>query len=243
MGSQQQTYQRITKTRVFTPPKEVEYIVGFGTSGIVGAINDYEVLKMYKTDDQHSINEINREILIYKILGSHENIIGFIEATERGIKLERMKGNIRTYIESNEVDITDRVKWCKQMCIGMAYIHEKGVFHCDINASNMFLDKNLNLKIGDFAGSCSENTEPLVMEDARYTLPRDNYTPNVKSEIFALGSTMYEIMQGKKPYNNLDDEEVEKRYRSQEFPDTSNIQYMGVQLCRRDGSGDMFGGS
>ncbi|PIA16516.1 hypothetical protein COEREDRAFT_86911 [Coemansia reversa NRRL 1564] len=191
MGSQQQTYQRITKTRVFTPPKEVEYIVGFGTSGIVGAINEYEVLKMYKTDDQHSINEINREILIYKILGSHENIIGFIEATERGIKLERMKGNIRTYIESNEVDITDRVKWC------------------------------------DFAGSCSENTEPLVMEDARYTLPRDNYTPNVKSEIFALGSTMYEIMQGKKPYNNLDDEEVEKRYRSQEFPDTSNIQYMG----------------
>ncbi|KAJ2796832.1 hypothetical protein H4R20_005403 [Coemansia guatemalensis] len=213
---------------VFTPPKEVKDIIGFGTSGLVGDISDSEVLKMYKPGDQESTNEINREILIYKTLGSHENIMGFIEASEHGVKLERMKhGNVRSYLSSNDVEMGDRVKWCKQMCRGLAHIHERGVFHCDLNGSNVFIDKNFNLKIGDFAGSCNQNTESLVLEGARYYLPREDWTPTAKSEIFAAGSTMYEIMQGEKPYEYLDDKEVEKRYKSQEFPDTSCIPYVG----------------
>ncbi|PIA15072.1 kinase-like protein [Coemansia reversa NRRL 1564] len=228
MSSPQEIYEMLTATTSFTIPKEVSNIIGYGSTGIVGTINDCEVLKMYKIKYQHSLDGINREILIYKILGSHDNIVGFIEATEHGIKLERMNnGDIKSYIKSNEVDVADRVKWCKQMCIGMAHIHGKGVFHCDINASNMLIDENLNLKIGDFAGSCTENTYRQSIEGSRHFLPKGNFESTVKSEIFALGSTMYEIMQGVEPYNDLDDEEVKKRYKSQEFPDTSNIPYMG----------------
>ena len=32
----------------------------------------------------------------------------------------------------------------------MEFIHRKQIIHCDLTSKNIFLDKNLNPKIGDF---------------------------------------------------------------------------------------------
>lgn len=58
------------------------------------------------------------------------------------------------------------------------------------------------------------------MESIRFFLPRDPLsTPDIKSDLFALGSTMYFIMSDHEPYNDLTEEEVTVRYSRTEFPD------------------------
>jgi len=66
------------------------------------------------------------------------------------------------------------------------------------------------------------------MESIRFFLPRDPLaTPNVQSDLFALGSVMYYIMSGHQPYDSLSDDEVTARYSRGEFPDVDAI------LCGR----------
>lgn len=40
-----------------------------------------------------------------------------------------------------------------------------------------------------------------------------------RAELFALGGLIYEIHQGKRPFQGLDDGEIQRRYRNAEFPD------------------------
>ena len=87
------------------------------------------------------------------------------------------------------------------------------------------------IKIGDFGGSIIKGRElsfPVtVAEEAQYELPcrgRDRHElPTMKRELFALGSCMYEIMAWIRPFQDLRDSEVTKRYERGEFPSLDNI--------------------
>lgn len=55
-------------------------------------------------------------------------------------------------------------------------------------------------------------------------------TPNVKLDIFALGSAIYYIMTGREPYDTLTDAEVAARYSGGDFPAVDLIPYEQIIL-------------
>lgn len=62
------------------------------------------------------------------------------------------------------------------------------------------------------------------MESIRFFLPRDAMAaPTIKSDLFALGSTIYYIMSGREPYDALPDEEVTARYSRGDFPEVNSM--------------------
>jgi serine/threonine protein kinase len=63
-----------------------------------------------------------------------------------------------------------------------------------------------------------------ALESIRFCLPRPwEEQSTVITDLFALGSTIYEIMTSGKPYENLPDDEVESRYRQGIFPNVKTI--------------------
>ncbi|KAH6628831.1 hypothetical protein F5144DRAFT_594750 [Chaetomium tenue] len=78
-------------------------------------------------------------------------------------------------------------------------------------------------------GSLREHLREAAATATTITLPERLYTrfflprplkepPTVRTDIFSLGSTIYEIVTDRQPYEDLSDDEVEARYSRQIFP-------------------------
>ena len=85
-------------------------------------------------------------------------------------------------------------------------------FRRRISCNNIFLDDGLNGKLGEFAGSSTDGQEPLVCYDTSHEHP-EIAGISTGSELFALGSTFYEMMTGSTPYQELSDSEIIDAYR------------------------------
>lgn len=112
--------------------------------------------------------------------------------------------------------MTERFRYraAKQAVKTVDFIHRKGIIHSDLAARQFLLDDRLNLRLSDFGGSSLDGSAALIMENITHFLPRDEDSPNtVQSDIFTLGSTLYEIMTGQKPFKGKLDKEVQDYYK------------------------------
>ncbi|KAF2789396.1 kinase-like protein [Melanomma pulvis-pyrius CBS 109.77] len=207
----------------YTPPGVIERI-GAGNSSAVGLLGDGTVLKypLVKGEDMESLTV---EKAIYDALGHHERIIRCLGITDHGLKLEfASQGSVTHYLAKNPASSTElRLRWCRQAAEALAFLHSKGIIHCDLHTNNLLLDAKLNALLSDFQGTY-KHLDGYAMESARYFLPREATSPpNQVTDMFALGTLMYTIMVGIEPYPGLLEAEVEERYRRHEFPSTDDI--------------------
>ena len=67
------------------------------------------------------------------------------------IQMEYCAGDsLRTYIEMENVNAEENWRILRQILEGLDYIHRQGLIHRDLKPANIFLDKNKNVKLGDF---------------------------------------------------------------------------------------------
>ncbi|KAK4899838.1 hypothetical protein LTR49_027588 [Elasticomyces elasticus] len=197
-------------------PPGVVSVIGGGTTSLVGLLEDGTILK-YPIVEGECSNEFNVEAAIYKELGNHPRIIGFLGQSMHGLKLER--GNRLTeYIDTVD-DPALKLQWARQTAEGLSFLHSRGVIHCDLHPDNLLLDEGKNIKICDFQGKM-EALDGAALERVRYCLPRSDYRPSVQSDIFALGSTIFKIMTGSDPYQDIPENDVPLKYEQLDFPAT-----------------------
>lgn len=216
-------------------PEGVGKVIGFGSSSFIGLLDHKTVLKYPRVVGEQWDRFVIEERM-YNALGSHPRIIACFGLDERGLKLEyAIKGTVRDFLRDPKsacsITSRDRLKWSRQATEGLAYIHTKNIIHCDISTRNFLLDKNLDVKISDFQGIYMDPYgvvfNGFALENAKSYLPRPTTFSDEKSDLFALGSAIYEIMTGHEPFpelNELDDEEdIERRYMEGRFPALDDV--------------------
>ena len=189
-------------------------------------LQDGSVLKSPRADEESSHKDIKREAEIYRRLGPHDRLVPMLGYSEEGLVLEYMEnGTLEDYLRKHHnVTMDQRLRWAQEAAEGLQLLHSHGIIHCDTKPRNFLLDTGLNLKIADFSGSCKKGSTPHASESTRYYLPRDWKGPStVATDLFALGSTIYELLAGYSPYEEVPSDEVERRYQEREFPDVSNL--------------------
>ncbi|KAF5022510.1 hypothetical protein F66182_5412 [Fusarium sp. NRRL 66182] len=179
-----------------------------------------------------------REIAVYERLGSagdhHKGVMRYYGVLDNaGVLVQFARhGSIRQYysrLEQHEdVPLSTRTRWIEQTAEAIAFIHSKGVIHCDISSNNVFLDENLNAIVGDFSGSSLDGSPCLSWYEASHSHP-DMSIPSIPTDIFALGSTFYEILLGKKPFAGLDECSIEESIRAGRFPNLEALP--SLQMC------------
>ncbi|KAF1960727.1 kinase-like protein [Byssothecium circinans] len=239
-------------------PPRVKTILASGANNYIGLVGVDTVLKfpqlppekapdqvadgkIYAALRQEAVFGLTVEKEILKVLGHNDRIIGFKGEHEDGLLLEYMpNGSVADYLcGSNPLPpLKKRLKWALQAAEAVAYVHKKSVLHCDISGGNLLLDKDLNIKLCDFQGRLLHSDGTVLLdggsaEGVRSSMPRaDPTSANRKTDIFALGSAIYFMMSGRPPFSELDSwkdrEEIERRFKTGQFPPLGEIQGGGV---------------
>ncbi|CAK9326821.1 unnamed protein product [Citrullus colocynthis] len=153
--------------------------IGQGTYSSVYRARDIETNKIvalkkvrFANMDPESVRFMAREILILRRL-DHPNVMKL-----EGLITSRVSGSLYLIFEYMEHDLAGLVAtpgikfteaqikcYMKQLLCGLEHCHAQGVLHRDIKGSNLLIDNNGNLKIGDFGLSTffrSRQKQPLT---------------------------------------------------------------------------------
>jgi serine/threonine protein kinase len=199
-------------------------VVGAGISGIVVRLDC--VLKFVGSSDPFKSQQIEREGRVYERLGTDcPEVLRCYGSVDGALILQyASNGSLRQYYANQDkpVPLDLRLRWIRQIATSITFIHARHVRHGDVSCNNVFLDEELNTKLGDFSGSQIDDEDPLVCYETSHELP-DHDGVSDKSEIFALGSTFYEIMTGSKPYQGLSNDAISEAYSRGEFPTVTTL--------------------
>jgi serine/threonine protein kinase len=194
-------------------PPEVLKVIGGANSCWVGLLQDGTVLKYPLVDDGGKY--IDTKDKIFSALGHHNRLVKYFGKNDKGLRFElAQEGSVKNYLaemRASQVPLNLRLKWSRQAAEAVDSIHSKRVIHCDIHTNNFLLNSDLDIKLCDFQGTYG-GLDGEAMESVRSFLPREcTSLPTVATDLFALGSAIYEIITGREPYEELGEAEVEAR--------------------------------
>ena len=211
-------------------------LIAVGTISPVYAINSDSVIKRRpRPTDNFAYQAYNIEVRVYERLGNHPRIASLREVTEDGIVLERGEC-LRKKIQESQTAMQTRLRWALEAAEGLRYIHTKNIIHADVGCHNLVLDQAGRIKFIDFSGSGIDGEVAMVCYE--WCSYRPGSDPDIKTEIFAFGSTLFEIETGEKPYHELEKtlsagrliKRVEHLFTIGEYPSVDTLVLGGVIL-------------
>ncbi|RMZ71180.1 kinase-like domain [Pyrenophora seminiperda CCB06] len=193
-----------------------------GGSGVVYAIDEERILKEYYEEG------ITVERRALERLKGHVNIVRCLGVTHNGLILERGR-SVRTVIQgsgANQIPLHTRVRWLYEAAEGTRYMHDNGIIHADAGCHNWILVQE-RLKIIDFEGSSIDGEDAAACYEW-FSYKESSPRISQKTDIFAFGCAIYEVITGRQPYDELlpfEDRHirVKKLYAENQFPEVENI--------------------
>jgi class 3 adenylate cyclase len=149
-------------------------------------------------------------------LGDHPNVATVHDIGEDGGQLyivsEYMPGGdleqrLRDAGESRHMATSEVLRIATELCCALEHAHGHGVVHRDLKPGNVWLARDDTVKLGDFGLAVStERTrithEGMMVGTAAYMAPEQalGRVPDARSDLYALGATLYELVTGRPPF-------------------------------------------
>ena len=237
-----------------------DYIIksrlGIGSYGTVYKVCKKNTSKIYVIKQIPLLGLTEKQITEYKseakLLSSiKSNYVvkyfdSFIENHNLNILMEYCAGgDLFQYIEKNKkkkIKLKEKTIWqiFIQMIIGLHSIHKNKILHRDLKSQNIFLTKNLDIKIGDLGVSkklIKTNFAKTFIGTPYYLSPEICMEKpyNDKSDIWAIGCILYELCTYNYPFNaksqgalllkilNNEPEKIDNNYYSKDLQNMINL--------------------
>ena len=181
---------------------------------------------------------------------SHANIVVLHDVVYRENSayavMELLQGeDLAARLKRGKLNLAESLKYFDDLTLGLACAHEKGIVHRDVKPGNLFVTSDGGVKILDFGiaslrdvdrghvGPASKDTaEGTILGTADYMSPEQVRGSRVdaRSDIFALGCVLYEMLSGRKIFAHESIADTRAAILTQEpkFHRTDDIPY-GIQ--------------
>jgi len=177
-------------------------------------LNKKIILKVLNTQKIHDPSLVDRFKREAKILAKldHPNIIKVLDFGLSKeffyISFEYIEGeSLRNVFKTKTLTQEQKEHLMIQLLKGLDYAHANQIIHRDIKPENIFIDKNLNVKLGDFglALSAEDNyvTNPYsIVGTPSYMSPEQirGSKLTAQSDLFSLGVVLTELFTGQNPF-------------------------------------------
>lgn len=179
-----------------------------------------KILKV-KTPNPELLQSFENEMAMLKKT-RHSNILlfmGCVSTPSLAIVTQWCDGQSlykHIHVMESRFEIKTSIDIARQTAQGMDYLHAKNIIHRDLKSQNIFLLEDLSVKIGDFGLATAKArwssdqksecpTGSLFWMAPEVIRMRDSYPYSYKSDVYAFGIVMYELLTQQLPYNDLKD--------------------------------------
>ncbi|HEY7475181.1 MAG TPA: serine/threonine-protein kinase [Vicinamibacterales bacterium] len=158
--------------------------------------------------DPHRLAQFHTEVRTARQV-SHPNVCRVYDIGEADGQLflsmeyvdgEDLSASLRRFGRFSE----DRaIEIARQICIGLAAAHERGVLHRDLKPANIMLDGQGRVRIMDFSLATAEAVTDIRAGTPAYMAPEQlqGREVTIRSDIFALGLVLYELFTGRRAFD------------------------------------------
>ncbi|QBF34778.1 serine/threonine protein kinase [Mycoplasmopsis phocirhinis] len=200
----------------------------------------YYALKYFlvknQSDAETTIKRFKQEINLYKKIKSHrvaQYIDSYIGDNEQYLVTEFIDGeNLRTIINKNGKLISKTAaNYAMQIAEGISELHNSKIIHRDIKSQNILITKDREVKIIDLGLALSEDSQRYTKDSkligsVYYMAPElcnvDN-SPNEKTDIYALGIMLFEMLSGEYPIKGRDAFDTLNKQKNQAMPEITKL--------------------
>ena len=203
-----------------------------------------KVLPESLTTDPDRLRRFEQEARAAAAL-NHPNILAVYQmATHDGVSYmvtELLDGEtLRERLRRGPIPLRKAIDYAGQIAHGLAAAHDKGIVHRDLKPENLFITKDGRVKILDFGlakltqptdsseldATVAQGTEPgMVMGTAGYMSPEQvrGKTADHRSDIFAFGTILYEMVTGKQTFRKPTSAETMTAILNEDPPSISQV--------------------
>ena len=174
-------------------------------------------LAIIKTDglDESGIARVQREARAMGRLGDHPNIVTVYDVGDDDgipyIVSELLTGGDLEQLLRGAPDgrlpIDEAVRIVDEVARALQHAHEHGVVHRDLKPSNVWLTDAGTARLGDFGlaialGRSRLTSEGMIVGTVAYLAPEQaiGRVPDTRSDLYALGAVLYELVCGRPPF-------------------------------------------
>lgn len=201
-----------------------------GTTQNTGELFALKVVKA-KVEQKKMMEKFRTEMQIHAKM-RHPNIVEFYRAFSRQdhtyVVLEMCNnGSLTDMVRTRKcLSLPEVRRFMIQICGGVKYMHKRNVIHRDLKMGNIFLDAQMNIKIGDFGLAAVLADE----QDRRTTLcGTPNYiAPEIlsksgtrghdsKVDVWAIGIICYAMLIGIPPFQSKTQQEIYSKLKTLDY--------------------------
>jgi eukaryotic-like serine/threonine-protein kinase len=122
---------------------------------------------------------------------------------------------VMEYVENGSLDdllrregtftVPEAARMFREIAVGLAHAHGKGVLHCDLKPANILLDQDHRPRLADFGQSRLSHEQKPALGTLFYMAPEQadlEAVPDVRWDVYALGAILYCLVVGNPPHRN-----------------------------------------
>lgn len=194
-----------------------------------------KVLRLEYANDAEFIARFDREAQSATSL-SHPNIVNIYDVGEEEhilyMVMEYIDGmTLKELLQKNgPVDFEAAVAIMKQVARAIGHAHANGLIHRDIKPQNILIDEFNQVKVTDFGIALALSATSLtqtnsIVGSVHYISPEQarGGAATKKSDIYALGIVLYELLTAKLPFNGQSPVAIALQHLQQDLPSVRSL--------------------
>ncbi|PGG99673.1 CAMK protein kinase [Helicocarpus griseus UAMH5409] len=242
----------LAMVHLFSDTLEKNVCVGTGSSCVVYHASPTIVVKAVRRSNMEEKHPFLREIEFIKALHERQDrctdiiecflalpdhiFLSYCEFNQLGRRLNERQicetlsdgspGRVISVVKFDDLSLVAR--WIQQVSSALEYIENMGFAHNNVHPRNCLLDRSLNLKLADFDYTTTigqwltSSYAPWARMLPAGPLKGSYGLCGARTEQFAVGTLLYNLVYGHQPYDDLDlknqdPEELERRFQEMEF--------------------------